>query len=101
MSDLEVDDVELNERQRALRDKFIEARGYWTPFWDGLLGLDPEFFESYLAFSSVPWKTGPLAPKIKELIYTAHRRFHHAPVRAGACDNTSATRSDTGPRRRS
>jgi alkylhydroperoxidase/carboxymuconolactone decarboxylase family protein YurZ len=68
--DLEVDEVELNERQRALRDKFIETRGYWNPFWDGLLGLDPEFFDSYIAFSSVPWKTGPVAPKIRELIYT-------------------------------
>jgi hypothetical protein len=36
-----------------------------------LPGLDPQFFETYLAFCSVPWKTRPLAPKIKEPIYTA------------------------------
>ena len=63
--------MELTERQRALREQFIDARGYWNPFWDGLLQLDPDFFETYLAFSSVPWRSGPLEPKVKELIYTA------------------------------
>lgn len=62
---------ELTEQQKALRDTFIAERGYWAPFWDGLLSLDPDFFDSYLRFSSVPWKTGPLEPKIKELIYVA------------------------------
>ena len=63
--------MDPTERQRALREQFIDSRGYWNPFWDGLLALDPEFFESYLSFSSVPWKSGPLEPKVKELIYTA------------------------------
>ena len=54
-----------------MRDAFIEARGYWNPFWDGLLTLDPAFFEAYLNFSSVPWKNGTLEPKFKELIYIA------------------------------
>jgi alkylhydroperoxidase/carboxymuconolactone decarboxylase family protein YurZ len=54
-----------------LRDEFIEARGYWNEFWDGLLKLDPDFFKAYLNFSSVPWKTGVLEPKFKELIYIA------------------------------
>jgi alkylhydroperoxidase/carboxymuconolactone decarboxylase family protein YurZ len=55
----------------ALRDRFIEERGYWNPFWDGLLQLDPVFFEAYLTFSSVPWRNGVLEPKVKELIYVA------------------------------
>lgn len=63
--------TELSERQQELKDDFVEARGYWNPFWDGLLSLDPDFFEAYLAFSSVPWKTGTLDPKVKELIYIA------------------------------
>ena len=33
--------------------------------------LDPDFFESYIHFSSVPWTSGTLEPKIKEFIYTA------------------------------
>jgi alkylhydroperoxidase/carboxymuconolactone decarboxylase family protein YurZ len=63
--------VELTERQKALRDDFIEKRGYWNAFWDGLLTLDADFFEAYLAFSGVPWRNGPLEPKVKELIYIA------------------------------
>jgi alkylhydroperoxidase/carboxymuconolactone decarboxylase family protein YurZ len=62
---------DLSERQKELREKFIAERGYWNPFWDGLLSLDDEFFDAYLRFSSVPWKTGTLEPKIKELIYVA------------------------------
>ena len=63
--------MELTERQKALRDDFIEKRGYWNAFWDGLLTLDADFFEAYLAFSGVPWRNGPLEPKVKELIYIA------------------------------
>ena len=63
--------AELNDRQKELRDTFIADRGYWNEFWDGLLTLDPEFFEAYLQFSSVPWKNGTLEPKMKELIYIA------------------------------
>ncbi|GAB3378514.1 carboxymuconolactone decarboxylase family protein [Amycolatopsis echigonensis] len=58
-------------RQNALRDAFIKERGYWNPFWEGLLSLDPDFFDAYREFSAVPWRKGVLEPKIKELIYTA------------------------------
>jgi alkylhydroperoxidase/carboxymuconolactone decarboxylase family protein YurZ len=63
--------VDLTEQQREYKQKFIETRGFWNEFWDGLLRLDPNYFDAYLALSSVPWKSGPLAPKIKELIYVA------------------------------
>ncbi len=33
--------------------------------------LDPELFEAYVEFSSVPWRTGVLEPKVKELMYCA------------------------------
>jgi alkylhydroperoxidase/carboxymuconolactone decarboxylase family protein YurZ len=62
---------ELSERQRDLRERFLSARGYWNQFWDGLLQQDPDFFEAYLGFSSVPWEKGVLEPKVKELIYAA------------------------------
>ncbi|MFD3484818.1 carboxymuconolactone decarboxylase family protein [Streptomyces sp. NPDC058665] len=61
----------LDERRRRLRDDFTERRGYWHEFWDGLLEVDPELFEAYLGFSSVPWDKGVLEPKVKELIYVA------------------------------
>ena len=62
---------ELTERQQKLKQDFVEARGYWSAFWDGLLTLDPDFFEAYLDFSAVPWRKGVLEPKMKELIYVA------------------------------
>lgn len=58
-------------RQEALKATFIDARGYWSPLWDGVLALSPDFFEAYLQFSSVPWREGPLEPKVKEFIYIA------------------------------
>lgn len=63
--------AELDARRQKLKDDFVAARGYWAPFWDGVLELSPEYFETYLNFSSVPWRSGVLPPKIKELIYVA------------------------------
>jgi alkylhydroperoxidase/carboxymuconolactone decarboxylase family protein YurZ len=61
----------LSERQEQLKADFTAKRGYWHTFWDGLLELDPDFFEAYLAFSGHPWTDGVLEPKVKEFIYTA------------------------------
>jgi alkylhydroperoxidase/carboxymuconolactone decarboxylase family protein YurZ len=61
----------LSPRQEALKRAFTEIRGYWNPIWDGLLRLSPEFFAAYLQLSSVPWRGGPLEPKVKELVYIA------------------------------
>ncbi len=63
--------IELDERRRSVREAFIDRRGYWNAFWDGLLRLDPDFFEAYVQFSGVPWSKGTLEPKVKELIYIA------------------------------
>ena len=67
----EVDNIEYGDHEKALKESFIENRGYWSPFWDDMLKLSPEFFECYLDFSSVPWKSGTLEPKVKEFIYIA------------------------------
>jgi alkylhydroperoxidase/carboxymuconolactone decarboxylase family protein YurZ len=61
----------LDERQEHLKSDFEARRGYWHSFWDGLLALDPDFFEAYLEFSSHPWTEGVLEPRVKELVYTA------------------------------
>ena len=63
--------TELTERKKKLRDDFIESRGYWNPFWDSLLDADEDFFAAYTDFSSVPWRSGVLDPKIKEFVYIA------------------------------
>lgn len=46
---------EMDERRKKLQAEFTKNRGYWHTFWDDFLRLDPEFFEAYLDFSSVPW----------------------------------------------
>jgi alkylhydroperoxidase/carboxymuconolactone decarboxylase family protein YurZ len=61
----------LDERQERLKADFTATRGYWHAFWDEILELDPDLFEAYVAFSSVPWHTGTLEPKVKELVYCA------------------------------
>ncbi|KAI1084510.1 AhpD-like protein [Whalleya microplaca] len=70
-----------DENQERLKKEFTEKRGYWHGFWEDFLRLDPEFFEAYLEFSSVPWvkdvdgshqrRKGILEPKMKELVYCA------------------------------
>ena len=67
----EIDNIEYGDHEEALKESFIKNRGYWSPFWDDMLKLSPEFFECYLDFSSVPWTTGTLEPKVKEFIYIA------------------------------
>lgn len=61
----------LNDYQERLKAEFTKNRGYWHSFWDEMLELDPELFEAYTEFSSVPWHHGTLEPKIKELVYIA------------------------------
>ncbi len=60
----------LDARQERLKAEFTATRG-WHAFWDEILELDPDLFEAYVAFSSVPWQTGTLEPKVKELVYCA------------------------------
>jgi alkylhydroperoxidase/carboxymuconolactone decarboxylase family protein YurZ len=61
--------MQFTGRRAELKAAFIEARGYWADFWDKLLALDPDFFETYLGYSAIPWKHGVLDPKLKEFIY--------------------------------
>ncbi len=71
---MQLDTVQINEqdpRRKALKDGFIENRGWWAPFWDDFLALDLEMFEAFLEYGSVAWKKGYLEPKVKEFIYIA------------------------------
>ncbi|MET0806651.1 MAG: carboxymuconolactone decarboxylase family protein [Lacisediminihabitans sp.] len=62
----------LNDYLERLKAEFTEVRGYWHEFWNEMLELDPEMFEAYTEFSTVPWKTGTLTPAEKELIYISY-----------------------------
>jgi alkylhydroperoxidase/carboxymuconolactone decarboxylase family protein YurZ len=61
----------LNEYQEQLKAEFAKKRGYWNPTWDEMLELDPRSFDAYTEFSSHPWVTGTLTPKVREFIYMA------------------------------
>jgi alkylhydroperoxidase/carboxymuconolactone decarboxylase family protein YurZ len=61
----------MDERAIAVKKEFSEQRHYWSPLLEDLVRASPDFFNGYTAFSSAPWKTGTLPPKIKELIYVA------------------------------
>ena len=61
----------LDAHQARLKEQFQAARGYWSPFWEEALQLDPSLFEAYLNFSSIPWTHGVLEPKVREFIYVA------------------------------
>jgi len=69
--DTEIAPQRLSRRQKALKKEFRKKRGYWSDRWQAILRVAPDFFESYLQFSSVPWMTGTLEPKVRELIYIA------------------------------
>lgn len=47
------------------------ASGDWNPLWDTLSAWDPKFVEGYLTLRSVPFGSGPLPNKTKELILIA------------------------------
>jgi len=61
----------LTPQQETLKQKFVEARGYWNSFWEQVLRVDPDLLDSYARFSSVPWEQGVLSGRLRELIYVA------------------------------
>ncbi|GGC96545.1 hypothetical protein GCM10011512_24450 [Tersicoccus solisilvae] len=61
----------LSAEQERIKAEFTRTRGYWHAFWDEMLELDPEIFAAYTEFSSVPWRTGTLDPKVREFVYIA------------------------------
>jgi alkylhydroperoxidase/carboxymuconolactone decarboxylase family protein YurZ len=61
----------VTERERTLKEEFVAVRGYWSELWDGVLALDPDFFEAYFKFSAVPFKDGELTPKVREFVFIA------------------------------
>lgn len=63
--------AELSDYQEEVKADFTTTRGYWHSFWDEMLELDPELFAAYTEFSSVPWRSGTLSPKVKEMVYIA------------------------------
>lgn len=57
--------------RQALKEEFKTKRGYWSPWHEDLLALNPAFLRAYLGMTSLPWLEGVLPPKMKEFIYVA------------------------------
>jgi alkylhydroperoxidase/carboxymuconolactone decarboxylase family protein YurZ len=88
------------QRQAELRAEFEERRGYWADLWENILAIDPDFFETYMEFSSYPWDEGSLNPKVRELVYVAIdivTTLLHEPgtkIHAGNALESGATRKE-------
>lgn len=61
----------ISDEARAIKDDFVQRRGYWTDLREMLACLVPEYFKSYMALSSLPWRAGALEPKVRELLFIA------------------------------
>ena len=64
--------------QQALWDRYVGADPYWIAFdaqapgfLDALLGLSGEQFSAFFDYCAVPWKTGAVRARLKELIALA------------------------------
>jgi alkylhydroperoxidase/carboxymuconolactone decarboxylase family protein YurZ len=72
LAEPEAEEMEdLTPRQRAVRDQFIEKRGYWAPHIECLLRLNVDLFEAHQKSSDIIWNSERLEPKVKEFIYIA------------------------------
>ncbi|MCP3398737.1 carboxymuconolactone decarboxylase family protein [Bradyrhizobium sp. CCGB20] len=62
---------DLTPEQEVLKEAYVRARGYWRPWTEGLLRLDPAFLQAYGKYAGYAAENGPLSPKMCELIYVA------------------------------
>lgn len=60
-----------DDRREQLKKRWLEQRGSWSPYWEDMLRLDPEFFEAYLNFYLASVAKGTIPTKYRELIYIA------------------------------
>jgi alkylhydroperoxidase/carboxymuconolactone decarboxylase family protein YurZ len=63
--------VSLSPEQDRLKQAFIQARGYWTPWTEGILRFSPAFLDVYARYGGHPAATGPLSRQMCELLYVA------------------------------
>jgi alkylhydroperoxidase/carboxymuconolactone decarboxylase family protein YurZ len=63
--------MELTRKQQELKDAYVKARGYWKPWTDGLLRINPDFLETYGRYGGYAAQNGPLTELMCEFIYIA------------------------------
>ena len=62
-------DAPLDAERARIKDFFIAERGYWRPWTDTMLDACPGFVQQYARYAGYPARTGPLTPRMVELIY--------------------------------
>ncbi len=63
--------ADLTEDQEAIKRSHLKKTGRWPAAADVLLKLNPDFAEAFLAYEAIPYDSGPLSHKIKELVRIA------------------------------
>lgn len=59
---------ELIDREQ-IKQAFIAQRGYWRPWTETLLEVNPGFVQQYARYAGYPAQQGPLSARLVELIY--------------------------------
>jgi alkylhydroperoxidase/carboxymuconolactone decarboxylase family protein YurZ len=59
------------ETRADIKAFFTAERGYWRPWTQTLLDVNPRFLQQYARYAGYPARTGPLTPRMVELIYVA------------------------------
>lgn len=61
----------LTTEEYAAKRGYVELTGHWPEGGDALFKFAPEFMKGFLAYGEIPFGTGPLPQKSKELICIA------------------------------
>lgn len=62
---------QLTPEQREIKEYFIAERGYWRPWTETILRINPQFLKRYASYAGYPARSGPLSKRMIELIYIA------------------------------
>jgi len=67
-----IEEIELTEEQEVFRNDYkVRNNGYWPEAFEVALKLDEEYLRAFSSYADVPYKSGSLEPKYKELIWIA------------------------------
>ena len=64
-------DIAHSATREQTKAFFIAERGYWRPWTQTLLDVSPGFLQQYARYAGYPARTGPLTPRMVELLYVA------------------------------
>jgi alkylhydroperoxidase/carboxymuconolactone decarboxylase family protein YurZ len=58
-----------NAARAQIKDYFVAERGYWRPWTETMLQVNPGFLQQYARYAGYPARSGPLTARMVELIY--------------------------------